>query len=333
MRNSVKAVVDAYDGSVTYYADLDEPIMQAWDRAFPGVFTPISEAPEELRAHFRYPENLFQAQASQFASYHVQEPAAFYRKQDFWEIPFDPTLQLSDEQASAGVSKPRLLPNYLLMRVPGEAEERFHLVLPFQPENRLNMVGWMAANSDPDGYGDVVAFTFPAGRDVDGPGLIFSRVNADQNFSEARTLLGTGGSEVQFGDLLTIPIEDSILYVLPFYVRAAQQSAVPELKLIIVVNGTSVSVANTLQDAIEEATGAVTGGGPQPPSEGGTVDQRIERLLTQAVSHFAAADQALRAGDLATYQSELEQARALVEEASSLAAGAAGPSPSPSPSP
>jgi uncharacterized membrane protein (UPF0182 family) len=332
MRNSVKTVVDAYDGSVTYYADLDEPIMKVWDRAFPGVFTPITQAPEELRAHFRYPENLFQAQASQFANYHVQDPAAFYRKQDFWEIPFDPTIRLSDQQTSSGVAKPKLLPNYLLMKVPGEAKERFHLVLPFQPENRLNMVAWMAANSDPDGYGELVAFTFPSGRDVDGPGLIFSRVNADENFSEARTLLGTGGSEVQFGDLLTIPIEDSILYVLPFYVRAAQESAVPELKLVIVVNGTNVSVADSLQEAVKLATGAVTGGGPEPPGGGGgTIDERIGRLLTQAVSHFAAAEQALRAGDLATYQSELEQARALVEEANSLAEGAPETSPSPSP--
>ena len=329
MRNSVKAVVDAYDGSVTYYADLDEPIMQAWDRAFPGVFTPIGEAPEEIRAHFRYPENLFQAQAFQYANYHVQDPAAFYRKQDFWEVPSDPTLQTfvtgqngSPSPAPASNAR-KLLPSYQLLRLPGEAEERFHLVIPFQPENRLNMVGWMAANSDPEGYGELVAFTLPAGRDVDGPSLVFSRVNSDQAFSEARTLLGTGGSEVKFGDLLTIPIEDSILYVLPMYVRAKQEAAVPELKLVMVVNGTSVSVANNLPDAIEEATGAVSGEEPpEPPGGGGgTVAQQVERLLTRAVEHFAAAEDALRAGDLATYQSEQEQAQALVEQANELLAG------------
>jgi uncharacterized membrane protein (UPF0182 family) len=338
IRNSVKAVVDAYNGSVTYYADLDEPIMQAWDRAFPGVFTPIEQAPEEVRSHFRYPENLFQAQTFHFANYHVEDPAGFYRKQDFWEIPADPTIQpVSDE----GLSTPspdttgrKLLPSYLLMKLPGDEEERFHLVIPFQPENRLNMVGWMAANSDPEGYGELVAFTFPSGRDVDGPGLIFSRINSDQEFSEARTLLGTGGSEVQFGDLLTIPIEDSILYVLPMYVRANQEAAVPELKLVMVVNGASVSVATSLPEAIEEATGAVAGEEPQPPDGGGgTVDQRIQRLLTQAVEHFAAAEAALRNGDLATYQSELELAQTAVERANELLAAGASPSPSPSPSP
>jgi uncharacterized protein len=328
MRNSVKVVVDAYDGSVKYYVDLDEPIMQAWDRAFPDVFTSIDEAPEEIRAHFRYPENLFQAQAFQYANYHVEDPAAFYRKQDFWEVPADPTLQavvtdpnVSPSPTPTGNAR-KLLPSYQLLRLPGEAEERFHLMIPFQPENRLNMVGWMAANSDPDGYGELVAFTLPAGRDVDGPSLVFSRINSDQAFSAARTLLGTGGSEVKFGDLLTIPIEDSILYVLPMYVRAKQEAAVPELKLVMVVNGPSVSVANNLPDAIEEATGAVSGEEPPEPSGGGgTVEQQVERLLAQAVEHFAAAEDALRAGDLATYQSEQEQAQALVEQANELLGG------------
>ncbi|HWL91133.1 MAG TPA: UPF0182 family protein [Actinomycetota bacterium] len=340
MRNSVKAVVDAYDGSVTYYADLDEPMMQAWAAAFPGVFTPIGDAPDELRAHFRYPENLFQAQAFQFANYHVQEPAAFYRKQDFWEIPPDPTLQGTvtgpgGSPAPAPVSSSsKLLPSYQLMKIPGEPVERFHLVIPFQPENRLNMVGWMASNSDPEGYGELVAFTLPSGRDVDGPGLVFSRVNSDEEFSEVRTLLDSGGSKVIFGDLLTIPIEDSILYVLPVYVRAAGASAVPELELVLVVNGSTVTLAGSLPEAIADATGAVTGEEPPPPPDGGegTVQQQVERLLSQAVTHFTAAQEALRNGDLAGYQSELEQAQALVEQANELLSGDTGdPSPSPTP--
>ena len=338
IRNSVKVVVDAYDGTVTYYVDLDEPIMQAWDRAFPGVFTSIDAAPDEIRAHFRYPENLFQTQAFQYANYHVEDPAAFYRKQDFWEIPTDPTIQSAGtEQAASpvpGSSARKLLPSYQLLRLPGDAEERFHLMIPFEPENRLNLVGWMAANSDPDGYGELVAFTLPAGRDVDGPSLVFSRINSDQAFSAARTLLGTGGSEVQFGDLLTIPIEDSILYVLPMYVRSRQESAVPELKLVMVVNGMSVSVADNLPDAIEDATGAVSGEEPGPPGGGGgTVDEQVEELLAEAVQHFAAAEDALRAGDLATYQSEQEQAQALVEQATELLTGETGGAASPSPTP
>jgi uncharacterized protein len=328
MRNTVKAVVDAYDGTVTYYADLDEPIMQAWDRAFPGVFRPWDEAPPELWEHFRYPENLFQVQAFHYANYHVDDAVAFYQQQDFWEIPEDPT-----EPGIEG-ARPKLQPNYLLLRLPGDEVERFHLVLPFQPSNRLVMAGWMAANSDPEAYGDLVAFTVPSGRDVDGPGLVYSRINSNTEFSQARTLLGRGGSQVVFGDLLTIPIEDSILYVLPAYVRANQQNAVPELKLVIVVNGTSVHVADSLPEAIETATGAVTGEEPTEPQSpgGGTAQEQIQRLLAQAVDHFQRAQEALRAGDLATYQSELEQAEALVEQANELAAGGGAP-PSPSPSP
>jgi len=332
LRNSVKAVVDAYDGDVTYYADLDEPIMQVWNRAFPGVFTPIELAPEELRVHFRYPENLFQVQAFQYANYHVTDPAAFYRKQDFWEIPDDPTIVLTEAEKDRGVQQPKLKPNYLQMRLPDAPEERFHLVIPFQPENRVNMVGWMAANSDPEGYGELVAFTFPPGQDVDGPGLVFSRVNSDEEFSQARTLLGRGGSTIEFGDLLTIPIEDSILYVLPAYVLADQEAAVPELKLVMVVNGTTVYVADSLPEALLAATGATTGGEePPPPDGGGTVEEQLRQLLAEATDHFAAAQEALRNGDLAEYQSELEQARALVEQASELAARGEGTEPSPSP--
>jgi uncharacterized membrane protein (UPF0182 family) len=332
LRNPVKAVVDAYDGTVTYYADLDEPIMQVWNRAFPNVFEPIETAPEEIRAHFRYPENLFQIQAFQFANYHVTDPAAFYRKQDFWEIPDDPTIALTPAQRQQGIQQPKLRPNYLLMQLPGATEERFHLVIPFQPENRVNMVGWMAANSDPEGYGELVAFTFPAGQDVDGPGLVFSRVNSDEEFSQARTLLGRGGSRILFGDLLTIPIEDSILYVLPAYVLANQEAAVPELKLVTIVTGTTVYVADSLEEALQAATGAVTGG-EAPPPQGGTEQEQLQRLLAKAVDHFRAAQEALQAGNLAMYQSELEQARALVEQANELAGEAAEPSPSPSPSP
>lgn len=338
MRNSVKAVVDAYDGTVTYYADLDEPIIRAWDRAFPGVFTPIGEAPPEIREHFRYPENLFQAQAFQFANYHVENPAGFYRKQDFWEVPDDPTLQdvaPTGQTTSPGSSGRKLLPNYQLLRLPGETEERFHLTIPFEPENRLNMVGWMAANSDPDGYGELVAFTLPPGRDVDGPGLVFSRVNSDEEFSELRTLLDNAGSSVRFGDLLTIPIGDSVLYVLPVYVRASGESAVPELELVLIVNGSTVTLGESLEEALASSTGAETGEPseePTPPTTGGTIEQRIRQLLGRAVTHFEAAQEALTAGDLATYQAELEEAQALVEEANRLAAGPEGtPTPSPSP--
>ncbi len=332
MRNSVKVVVDAYSGAITYYADLDhDPIIAAWSRAFPGTFVPMSGAPASLAAHFRYPEALFQVQAAQFANYHVTDPGVFYRKEDFWQVPADPTLEqsITSVGASSPVTAPGtaiLHPSYQLIRLPGDTTEGFHLVVPFTPEGRAeNMVAYMAASSDPGTYGKMVAFTFPEGRNIDSPARVFSRINQDPGFSRDRTLLNQGGSEVQFGDLLVIPIQESVLYVLPVYVAAAQTAAVPELKKVIVVNGGVITVDNTLEQAIKDATGG-TGGGNQPGNPGGptgTNAEKIANLLAQAVQHFDAAQQALQAGNLGTYQSELDQAKALVEQANQLASGPA----------
>ena len=178
MRNSVKAVTDAYDGTMTYYANLSDPIIQVWDRAFPGLLTPIEDAPTDLQEHFRYPENIFQTQATQFANYHVTDAEVFYQKQDRWEVPADPTVGLTTT-GTAPVEAPvvpsttsaaRLRPYYLLMKAPGDTVERFQLVLPFVPEGRQNMVAWMTANSDPGpDYGRMLALELPDGANVDGP--------------------------------------------------------------------------------------------------------------------------------------------------------------------
>ena len=156
MRNSVKVVVDAYQGTVTYYANLSEPIVAAWSSAYPGLFTDINTAPASLAAHFRYPENLFQIQAFQFANYHVSDPTAFYQRRDFWQISPDPTQPTSS--VASGGTPPPMRPYYQLIKVPGGATEQFQLVIPFVPAGRQNMVGWMSANSDPLDYGHVTMF-------------------------------------------------------------------------------------------------------------------------------------------------------------------------------
>lgn len=332
LRNSVKVVVDAYDGSLRYYvADPSDPIIQAWDLAFPTMFTPIDEAPEDLLAHFRYPENLFQIQAFEYTNYHVTDPNVFYGKQDFWALPIDPTI--------AGSDQARMRPYYVLMRLPGEAEETFVLILPFTPLDRQNMVAWLAAKSDPGPeYGDIVSFEFPSGVNVDGPTQVFSRINQDARFSAERTLLGQGGSSIVFGDFLVIPLQDSLLYVQPVYVESNQPNAIPELKRVVVANGTQIGIGSSLREALTDSLGEVVppDGGGQPPPQG-TVEQQIQALLDQAAQHFVAADAALRAGDLATYQSEIVAAQDATTQAQELIAGLLGgelsPSPSPSPSP
>ena len=338
VRNSVKVVVDGYNGSISYFvSDPEDPIIQAWSGAFPSLFTPIEEAPTELLEHFRYPENLFQIQAAQYTNYHVTDPDVFYGKQDFWALPVDPTV--SSETSQIGMR-----PYYQLLRLPGETEESFALILPFTPQNRQNMVAWMAAKSDPGpDYGQLVSFQFPAGVNVDGPTQIFSRINQDARFSAERTLLGQGGSSIVFGDFLVIPLEDSLLYVQPVYVESNQPNAIPELRRVVVVNGSQIGLGATLTEALEDSVGAVEpppappdGEEPPQPPEG-SVEEQIQALLDEAAQHFAAADTALRAGDLATYQTEIEAAQEATAQAQQLIAGLLGvdtattASPSPSP--
>jgi uncharacterized membrane protein (UPF0182 family) len=268
----------------------------------------------------------------------------FYGKQDFWALPVDPTVgtETTTTVTSTSTGGALMRPYYVLMRLPGETNESFVLILPFTPLDRQNMVAWLAAKSDPGpDYGDIVSFQFPSGVNVDGPTQVFSRINQDARFSSERTLLGQGGSAIVFGDFLVIPLEDSLLYVQPVYVKSNQPNAIPELKRVVVVNGTQIGIGASLREALNDSLGAVVpppqggGGGGQPQ---GSLEQQIQSLLDQATQHFAAADTALRAGDLATYQKEIAAAQDATARAQELIAqllGAGGPntaSPSPSPS-
>jgi uncharacterized membrane protein (UPF0182 family) len=327
----VKVVVDAYNGSMTYYVvDEGDPIIRVWRTAFPELFTDAADAPDELLAHFRYPENLFQVQAERYTNYHVTDPDVFYRKADFWAIPVDPTV--SSTEASFAMR-----PYYVLMRLPGESEEEFVLIVPFTPLERQNMVAWIAAKSDPgEDYGDIVGFQFPSGQNVDGPTQVFARINQDARFSAERTLLGQGGSSIEFGDFLVVPIEDSLLYVQPVYVVSDQPNAIPELKRIVVVNGVEIGIGDTLREALADSLGVAVppedgGEEPEPPPTG-TVDEQVTELLQQAADHFTAADAALTQGDLATYQSEIDAAAAAIEQAQALLGAEPSPSATPSPS-
>jgi len=332
IRNSVKVVVDAYDGTMKFYvADETDPIIRVWRNAFPDLFTSLDEASPDLRAHFRYPENLFQVQAAQYASYHVTDANVFYQKRDFWQVPTDPTVQANAVAGTVVAPRP-LRPYYVLMRLPGEASEEFVLITPFTPAQRQNMVAWMAAKSDPTDYGQVVVYLFPTGQPVDGPTQVFSRIQQDPRFSADQTLFGQSGSNVVFGDFLVVPIANTVLYVQPVFVESEQANAIPELKRVLVGSGNRVGLGNTFAEALADAVGgAAPGPGPGPgPTPSGNVGQQISQLIQRALDHFTKADAALKAGDLATYQSEIQQARALIEQADRLASRrGAAPSPAP----
>jgi uncharacterized membrane protein (UPF0182 family) len=340
IRNSVKVVVDAFDGSMQYYVtDPSDPIIQVWENAFPDLFTPMAQAPASVVAHFRYPEDLFRVQTEKFADYHVTDPEVFYRKQDFWAIPADPTVTGVNTTTGQTTNPVQLAPYYTLMKLPGESEPTFSLIRPFTPQGRQNMVAWMAAKSDPSDYGHIINYQFPSGRNVDGPTQVFAQMNQDPQFSTDRTLFGQSGSGVLFGDFLVIPLGDALLYVEPVYIRSDQEHAIPELKRVLVVNGGKVGLGTDLQDAITNSlVGQVpTGGGSGGPT--GSSSQKIEQLIHQALDHFDKANAALKAGDLATYQSELNAAQKLLQQADQIASrtpstgGGAGGSTSPTTAP
>jgi len=327
IRNSVKVVMDAYDGTLKFYVvDPNDPLIRVWQNVFPHLFTPVSQASADLVAHFRYPEDLLQVQASQFGRYHVTDVPTFFSNSQRWAVPGGlPTT-------ATGAGGGTLRPYYVIMKLPGQASEQFVLFEPLTPNNRQNMVAYMVAGSDPGQYGKLSVVQFPSGENVLGPGQARSLLQQDPTVSPQISLLGQKGSEVLFGDLIVVPIENSFLYVQPIFVvqAGAQGLPIPQLKRVVVVHGDTVSIASSLNDALSASFGQpVTPPTGTPPPTGSKVSQ----LLAQALQHFQAADAALRAGNLALYQREITLAQQLVQQANRLAAQGGGTSPSPSPSP
>jgi uncharacterized protein len=326
IRNSVKAVVNAYDGSVRFYVvDPTDPLIQVWQAAFPKLFTDVSQAPAELVAHFRYPEDLLQTQAYEFARYHVTDTPTFFNNAERWDVPAALPTGVGVNSVASGT----LRPYYVLLKLPGTTEEQFVLFQPFTPFGRQNqMIAYMTAGSDGDQYGKLKAFQFPPGENLDGPSQVRSLVNQDPNVSPQISLLSQKGSDVLFGDLLVVPIDQSFLYVQPIFVISSG-NPIPQLKRVVVVHGGNATIANSLSDAIAASFGQTpvqppTGGGGPPPTG------QLGQLLAQAQQDFDAAEAALKNGDLATYQKEIEAGIALVNQASQLSAS---PSPTPTPTP
>jgi len=326
IRNSVKAVMNAYDGTIRFYvSDPSDPLIQVWMRAFPHLFTNVSEAPAELRAHFRYPEDLLQVQASEFGRYHVTDAATFFNNAERWAVPDALPSEPNPRTQAAGT----LRPYYVILKLPGKPDEEFVLFEPFTPFNRQNMVSYLAASSDPADYGQLTAFQFPAGENVLGPQQVRNLISQDPDVSSQITLLNREGSQVNFGDLLIVPIENSFLYVQPIFVTASGANPIPELKRVVVVHGGNATIATSLADAISMSFGQQPTPTPTP-TPGPPPTTQVGQLLAEAQQHFQAAETALKNGDLATYQKEIEAGISLVSQAEQLSAS---PSPTPTPTP
>ena len=246
IRNSVKIVLDPYHGSLDFYiADETDPLVKTYESIFPVLFKPLSQMPESLRSHIRYPEDFFAIQSLKYLQYHMKEPRVFYNKEDQWSTP---------NELFFGTSQP-MEPYYLIMKLPGEEKAEFVLLLPFTPSNRPNLIGWLAARSDKEQYGKLVAYQFRKGTQIDGPQQIEARIDIDTTISQQFTLWDTGGSSVLRGNLLVIPIGESLIYVEPIYLQA-EQLAFPELKRVIVATADKVVMAPTLSEALAEIAGA-----------------------------------------------------------------------------
>lgn len=359
VRNSVKAVVDAYDGTVTLYQVDEDPIVEAWRQAFPSNYADVADAPEGLVAHFRYPEDLFKLQTELYASYHIPGAAAFYSEADLWQIPLD-AAEIQNREENDNRPAPLLDPYYLLMKLPGEQEAEFVSIQPYEPlgDNRQNMIGWLAARSDGDNYGELAAVRFATNNQVLGPTQAHVRIEQEPDVAKEFSLLDQRGSELIRGNLLVLPIEGSVIFIEPLFLQN-KQAKIPELFQVALVMGDRVVLRSTLSgaldalvnggrpilsadvqralDAAEEepdagpglpADEATDGSTPTPGTTNGSQDPDV--LIELALDAFERADQALFDGDLGAYQELVAEARDLLERAARLQ-GIGVPTPTPTP--
>jgi hypothetical protein len=338
IRNSVKAVVDAENGSMDIYVLEDaDPLTLAYQQLFPGVFTDASEITAELRGHFRYPEDMFRVQSDIYSTYHQTDPREFFPNNDLWEIPVDrwsaDRQQVYGDQPAAGSSsinrdKRHELPYYLLIRLPGEEELSYLAFQSFNPANRDNMTAFLVARSGPDNYGELIEFTLPRGQLVNGIQQVSTRIDQDPAISEQFTLLGQQGSSVIRGNMLIVPIEESLLFVQPIYLQG-DGVELPEYKRVVVVYGedTLPIMRETLDGALAEIFGTAVdepiettdpttpSTDPDQPTE---ASDDVSSLVIQIDSLLMEANDALATGDLGGYQTKVNEAALVTERLRAL---------------
>jgi len=286
VRNAVKVTVDAYDGTAHFYiADPADPLIRTIAQIFPGLLQPLAAMPADLRAHLRYPEGLFRIQAGMFAVYHMRDTQVFYNKEDLWNLP----------ARSVGGQEQAMEPYYLILRLPGEPQEEFVLLIPFTPSKKDNLAAWLAARSDPPNYGKLISYTFPKQKLVYGPRQLEARIDQDASISQQLSLWNQRGSQVIRGNLLVIPIERSLMYVEPLYI-AAEKGQLPELKRVIVGFGERIAMEETLEGAMARVFGGApprvaTAGAPTPAAG---ADASVKTLLDSAAAAYARASEELR---------------------------------------
>ncbi len=300
IRNSVKATVDAYDGTVTLYEwDPTDPVLQTWSKAFPGIVQPRSAISADLLAHLRYPADLFKVQRKILAQYHVTDANNFYYGTDFWSIPDDPAKRVAQPQP----------PYYLQVQMPGDKTPVFSLTTTFAPQKRPTLAAFMAVDSEPGpNYGKIEILKLPDNTTIPGPAQVQNNFETDPVVKQQLTLLrGSGSSDIDYGNLLSLPVGGGVLYVEPVYIRAGGTAGYPLLKKVLVGFGAKVAFQDTIGEALAELFGTGTGTVKPPPSTGptkpptGTAQQQLVAAIAEAQAAFTAGEQALAKGDWAAY--------------------------------
>ena len=341
VRNSVKVVIDAYSGKMTYYAvDQKDPMLQAYESAFPGLFTPLSKMPSALQAHLRYPEDIFSAQMATYGRYHITNSSAFYNAGDAWAIaqtagagPPKQTVENTSFTNAQGVTiqgpVEKMAPQYQVQSLPGATAQTFTMIDAFAPlssgNNVQNLSAFMVATSDPSNYGKLTAYVTPSGQNVIGPIQADAEIQQNAKVSKIITPLDQHGSTVLLGNILMVPIDQAMLYVRPLYVSSSG-NPLPQLKYVIAVYGSNVSIRPSLQLAISDVFGAsVTlqngnqgSGGGGGTSVGTAAQQQAANLLAQADLAYKTAQAALKAGNLSAYQAAINEMYGLLLQAEAL---------------
>ncbi len=327
IRNSVKATVDAYDGTVTLYRwDDEDAVLKTWEKVFPGSLTDKSKMSPELLAHVRYPEDLFKVQRKLLESYHVKTANQLFSGNDNWSVPADPTV-------ATGAVQP---PYYQYLQLPGDTKSRFHVTSPLAAANRPNLAAFIAASSDPEDYGRIRVFELPTSTNVPAPKQRVGTFQSDPVASQQLALLGQQGSETIFGNLLTLPVGGTLVYVQPVYVQSDSADKIPQLKRVFVGVGQKIGFGTSLAEALDQVFGkgddVVT---PDPsPGPAGEVNAALRKAVADARKAFADGLAALKAGDFAAYgesQKRLKEALDRVERESRAPSSAPSASASPSP--
>ena len=313
LRNSVKVTIDAYTGDMTFYiADEEDPIIKTYAAIFPDVYHPITDMPSGLKAHIRYPVDMFQIQANTYRTFHMTDPYVFYNKEDPWLIP----TEVVDDKSQA------MEPYYIIMRLPGEEEAEYILMLPFTPKSRPNMVGWMCARMDGDNYGKLLVYNFPKQETIYGPEQIESRINQNTVIAQQLSLWDQRGSRVYRGNLLVIPMGNSILYVEPLYLQA-DSSKLPELKRVIAGFGNKTVMEPSLDEALISlfgmSDGEQTDDQPQLPDDDSPVttpvgSETLSDLARQANQYYQQAQESLSAGDWTGYGNNLDKLERVLDK-------------------